>query len=239
MLFLVALVSFSISSASADSTLPESVLSTAKTGGAVKLRGATAADISTLKDLDKKYQNSKSISMDLDKTLKLAVLDQERKSKGHILISRGRLRMEIDQPNQSLVVVDGKNIWVVQYPPEEMKNSPVQVIRASTDTKKGRSQSFIGLLVKGGITKYFKVLNATSAADGTTTYFLQPLAGTSDFARAQVSVDPKEKQIKELKYWDELGNETTLSFSNVSFNKKIAANKFQFTPPQNAEITKY
>lgn len=204
-----------------------------------KLRSPSNDDLANLKALDLKYKNSKSISMDLEKKLKLGILNQERKSKGRLLISQGRMRMEIDKPDQSLVVVDKKNIWVVQYPPEDLVGASLQVIRASAETKKGRSQSFIGLLVKGGITKYFKVLNTMTAKDGSTTYFLQPEAGTVEFARAQVTLDSSSQQIKELKYWDELSNETTFVFSKISFDKKIAADKFAYSPPKNADVTTY
>lgn len=229
--------------AHADS-LPEAVVSTGKAepveGHANgKLRPATKEDLASLKVLDQKYKNSKSISMELEKSLKLSVMNQERKSKGRLLISQGRMRMEIDKPDQSLVVVDKKNIWVVQYPPADLEGASLQVIRASAETKKGRSQSFIGLLVKGGITKYFNVLNTMTAKDGSTTYFLQPEAGTVEFARAQVTLDPKTSQLKELKYWDELSNETTFVFSKISFDKKIAADKFAYSPPKNADVTVY
>lgn len=242
------------SSSTSDSSLPDSVVSTGKAEPVEskevknatvkpaeigKLRSPTKEDLANLKALDQKYKNSKSISMDLQKILKLEVLNQERKSKGRLLISKGRMRMEIDKPDQSLVVVDKKNIWVVQYPPEELQGAALQVIRASAETKKGRSQSFIGLLVRGGITKYFRVLNTMTAKDGLTTYFLQPEAGTVEFARAQVTLDPRTQQLKELKYWDELGNETKFLFSKISFDKKIPANKFAYTPPKNADVTTY
>lgn len=204
-----------------------------------KLRAPSKEDLASLKAFDQKYKNSKSISMDLEKVLKLQVFNQERKSKGRLLISQGRMRMEIDKPDQSLVVVDKKNIWVVQYPPEDLQGAALQVIRASAETKKGRSQSFIGLLVKGGITKYFKVLNTMTAKDGSTTFFLQPESGTTEFARAQVTLDPKTQQLKELKYWDELSNETTFVFSKITFDQKIAADKFAYNPPKNADVTTY
>ena len=228
------------SSTTSDSSLPEAVVAPKISPDQIgKLRSPSKSDLAALKALDKKYQNSKSITMDLEKKLKLSILDQERKSKGRLLMSQGRLRMEIDKPDQSLVVVDKKNIWVVQYPPEELKGAALQIIRASSETKKGRSQSFIGLLAKGGITKYFKVLNTMTAQDGSTTFFLQPEAGTTEFARAQVTLDPSSEQLRELKYWDELSNETTFVFSGISFNKKIAPDKFAYTPPKNADVTTY
>ncbi len=234
------------SSTTSDSTLPDTVVSAGEAATPApqkvvidKLRSPSKDDLANLKALDLKYKNSKSISMDLEKKLKLGILNQERKSKGRLLISQGRMRMEIDKPDQSLVVVDKKNIWVVQYPPEDLVGASLQVIRASAETKKGRSQSFIGLLVKGGITKYFKVLNTMTAKDGSTTYFLQPEAGTVEFARAQVTLDSTSQQLKELKYWDELSNETTFVFSKISFDKKIAADKFAYSPPKNADVTTY
>src|SRR3989338_5392789 len=97
--------------------------------------------------------------MKVKKTTKIPLLEQERHAKGTLWISNGRLRMELEGAEKSLLVVNKKNLWAITYPPAEFKDAAVQVIRADTSTKKGRSQNFVALLSQGGFLKFF---NATA-----------------------------------------------------------------------------
>jgi outer membrane lipoprotein carrier protein len=195
-------------------------------------------DEKALKALRKMFQNADSVSMDLTKVIKQDLLKQERRTSGHLLVSKGRLRMTIDPPEQSLMVVDKRNIWIVNYPAPEFKDAALQVIKASAETKKGRSQSLIGLLARGNLLKYFSVVNVRSEANGDKVFFLQPLAHSVEFTRAQVTLSPEEN-LKALHFWDEIGNETDYEFSKIVVGAKVSDKDFKYTPPANADVTVY
>ena len=57
--------------------------------------------------------------------------------------------------------------------------------------------------------------------------------------RQQVLKYKKEKKIVELRYWDQVDNETTYELNDTKFNQKIAGEKFSYTPPKNAEVITY
>lgn len=203
---------------------------------AAGMRTVNDKDLKSLKTLNEKYQTAALVSMDVAKTLKLGLLDQERKSKGKVHLSKGQMRMELEGAEKSLLIVNKKNLWAVTFPPAEFKDAAVQVIRGDTTSKKARAQALTGLLASGGFLKHFKPTAVQTEASGEMVYFLQPLVATSEFKRAQLRVSKDVKQINELRYWDEKDNETRFEFSGVTFGKKADAKLFDYKPPANADI---
>lgn len=172
--------------------------------------------------------------MSVDKTTKITLLEQEKKAKGHLYISSGKLRMEFEGAEKSTLIVNKKNLWAVTYPPAEFKDAAIQVIHADTSTKKARSKNFVAMLTQGGILKYFNASGAQKE-NGAVLFFLTPKQELTDFKRAQVRVSSDGKKLLALNYWDDRDNETRLEFSDVKF-EKLDAKLFEFTPPTNADV---
>ncbi|MCM2280307.1 MAG: outer membrane lipoprotein carrier protein LolA [Bdellovibrionaceae bacterium] len=231
------------SSAEAPVTKTESPAPAKKTATLKRVKGESApaaaqtAEMKALKTLDTRYQKARSVTMDVDKTLVLGLLGKEKKSKGHILLSRGKMRLEINAPDKSLVVVNGNNLWVADYPPAEFKNASVQVLKGQIDSKKGTQQGFVGLLTRGGVLKHFDVAGVQRDDQARSVYFLIPTQKTFEFRRAQMTLSADGRYIAELRYWDERDNETRMQFSNVKFDVPVVDTAFEFVPPENADIT--
>ena len=200
-------------------------------------------DQQILQEVDAKYQKADAIAMKVDKTLKIGLLGEERKSSGSMWISDGRIRMELESTEKSVLVVNKKNLWAATYPGADFPDAPVQVIKGESTSKKGQSKNALSLLSVGGFLRLFKPSDIKKLADGSKAYTLLPKQGqTSDFKKAQVTVTPDGKAISELKYWDPRDNETQFLFRDVTFDKKEVFGKkiedklFDFVPPKNAEI---
>ncbi len=219
---------------------PSAPATKSKTRSAKKIEPISAASPDHLKALgvlDKRYQSAKSVSMALEKTIVIGALEKEKKSKGRLTLSQGRMRMDIEEPDQSLVLIDGKTVWVVDYPSADFKDSPVQVMKGSVQSNKGASQSFMGLLARGGILKHFQVTAVQNDERGRPIFFLNPAKDTGEFKRAQMILSKDNKEIAELRYWDDRDNETRLVFSQVEFDKPINKKTFEFIPPPGAAIS--
>ncbi len=200
---------------------------------------ASEVDIRLIRGIDLSYQKAQTVSMDIKKSIKSQMLESKASISGKVMFSKGRMRMEMNEPDKSLVVIDKKYIWVVNYPSEEFKNSALQVIKAKISSKKGRSQNFLGLLTQGGVLKYFNVSGLMKVSPKESIYFLQPNDATVEFKRAQMVLNPKTKRITGLRYWDEIDNETMFEFSNVKFNQKLDDKAFSYEPPEGADITEF
>jgi outer membrane lipoprotein-sorting protein len=206
-----------------------------RAAGASEIQAVTKADKKVLDDLNKRYKDAASITMAVQKNLKLGLLAQEKKSSGRIWISKGRMRMELDGPEKTLLIVNKKNLFAVTYPSAEFKDAPVQVIKADMATKKGRSQNMLSVLTAGGVLKFFTAPSVQLVPNGEKIFFLQPKSDQVDFKRAQMRTSKDGKTITELKYWDVQDNETDLVFSDIQFGTKIPSTQFDFTPPEKAE----
>jgi len=196
------------------------------------------AEMSLLKMVDRKYQKEHGIHLKLKKTVKIGLLGSSRESEGEAWLNQGLMRLEIQKPEVSKMISTAKYFWIENAPPEGFKDIKTQVMKAELNTERAKSQGLIQLLTKGGVLKYFRVSGVQKAKD-TLIYFLQPHNQALEFKRAQILVSPKTKTIEELKYWDQMDNETTYSFTASVFNQKLDPKKFEYTPPADAEIITY
>ena len=203
---------------------------------AADIKGASESDLKVIRNLDLKFQTATSISILLDKTVVAGLLKQERKSTGHLYISKGKMRLEIEAPDKSTMVVDGKRVWVTSFPPAEFAKAAPQVLKLKYETKKGRSQGVLSLLSEGKFLKHFSVTGVDKGKNQTV-YFLQPEQQSVEFKRAQALVSADGKTLQELRFWDEIDNETRFEFKKTDFNAKLKKELFNYTPPANADIT--
>ena len=230
------LLTIVIAASTAATPAPKSAPADTKTAQAAGVRGISGKDLDVIKNLDASYQRSKAITMKVDKTLKLGLLNQERKASGKLFLSGGRVRLELDGSEKSLLVVNKQNLWAVTYPPPEFKNAAIQVIKGDTTSKKARSQSMVGLLSSGGFLKFFAPTGVQTSDDGAQVFFLQPRTDQTDFKRAQMTVSKDGKRILQLRYWDDRDNETNFMFSDVKFGAKVDDKLFNYSPPANADV---
>jgi outer membrane lipoprotein-sorting protein len=207
-------------------------------GGETGPHPAKPADLKIMKALDSHYQKTPSVTMAVDKSVK-GMLGDIRNAKGQLTLSKGRLRMELSSEgtdDKSMLVVNKKTFWAVTFPSHEFKEAKIQVVTGSTATKKGRSQSILGLLTQGGFLKFFEVTGVQKEADGDLLYFLQPEKQAGEFKRAQLKISSDGKEIHELHYWDELDNETKMTFKAIKFGKKLEDAMFSYAPPSDSDV---
>lgn len=197
-------------------------------------------DMLLLKRVDQKYKNNHGIHLQLKKTITLSMLGSSKNSEGEVWINKGQLRLQINKPEPSKIIAGKKYLWIESQAPEGFgeASSKLQVVQTTLDSKKAQSQALIQLLANGGILKFFRV-SGIQKANGRVTYFLQPDKQSVEFKRAQIVVNPKSLVIEKLKYWDQVDNETTYSFSDAHFNKKIDPKLFSYKPPKDAELIVY
>lgn len=194
-----------------------------------------------LKEIDKRYMGSSSIYMKVNKKDIVEALGSEKNFSGELWLKQGKLRLQLKEDktgDDSLVIIDGKYIWLISPPPKEFKNAKTQVARASMETEQARGQGLLQILNKGGVLKYFSVYGVYPSGDKIT-YFLNPKKKSVELKKAEVVVNRKDKTMVELSYKDSNDNETIFKFSETDFNKNISENLLSYNPPKNADVTNY
>lgn len=189
-----------------------------------------------LLSLNKNYGPQSSLTADVKKTTKLALLDKTKSSSGTLALSRGKLALELEGDEKTRVVVDGVHAWVVSFPPKEFKDAPRQVLKAKIKGQPKEKMGLAALLSGSGLLEIFKVTERR-AEDKKLIFVLAPKKISSDFKKAVIETNLKATEINKLTYWDELDNESLFEFSNTNSEAKPSAKLFKFTPSSKDEIT--
>jgi outer membrane lipoprotein carrier protein len=201
-----------------------------------KAKASAAIKAPELREIEKKYSQTSALSARVQKSLKLKMMDQEKKYEGLLEIKKpGMFRLEFEKPEKSLAITDGKMIWVATYPTDPDIDNTIRVIR-STNPERIQSQALIGVLLgRGSLLNEFNITSVKKEKENTT-YILEPKTKTDDVKKLQLNVNSKKKEINEIKYWDNLDNETVLTLDNTKFDQDIKPDRFQYTIPKGAEV---
>lgn len=187
-----------------------------------------------LSKVAKKYRTSKLVEMSVEKTVKSDLLGKETKYDGKIYLANGKFRWENTTPEESLLVYDGKTIWSVQIPPKEFGGS-VQVAKGKVD-KKNRSHILISSLLGEDVSKNFKVLKEERQGE-LINLEVKPLNDGLTVKTLMMTVKAKDNTLQTISYLDDIGNLTTMKFSDVKFLKKENKKLFKYQPPKDAQVT--
>jgi outer membrane lipoprotein carrier protein len=193
------------------------------------------ANVSPLESTLQKYKDSTLVQMQVTKIVKSEVMQKENKFEGKIYFSSGKLRWENSKPEKSLIVFDGDTMWNVQFPSEDFPG-PVQVARGKID-KKNQSKIFLtSLFKKQNVMNEFKVLSEKKEKNSTI-YKLEAKNKDPMVQDLEIKVENENLYIEEVKYKDDIGNLTLMSFSKVEFKTEIKKGLFKYFPPKNAQVT--
>lgn len=191
--------------------------------------------LESFKKIEQKYKSA-SVTMDVSKQVTQVLLDKTKSSIGELYLSpKGNLRLEMTTPDHSLLIMNGKNIWVVDYPIDGMQNK-VQILRGKV-SKALKNQAFLGFLMgQDNILSAFSIDETTVDSD-LVTYKLKPKNKDEDVQKVELQMDTDKELITIIRYWDQLGNKTQLEFSAQKHNVEIPKGKFEFSPPKDSVVT--
>lgn len=196
---------------------------------------APLREVNYLKIASLRYKKSEMTTMKVEKTVKSDLMGSENKLIGKIAISSGLFRWENSEPEKSLLIFDGENLWNEQSAPKDFPG-PAQVVKAKVD-KKNQSQILVGaLLGQGAVAERFKVLSEKSTSQDVT-YIIEPKDNDPKIKQLEVRIEKKSKEVVGISYNDDVGNMTTMTFSEIEFNKKKNPQLFKYRPPAGAQVT--
>lgn len=176
------------------------------------------------------YRQASALKAKVKKTVTQEALGTEMKSEGDFYFSKGRMRMEIREPERSTLVYDGKNVWF-ETP---MEDERVHVTKMRANELKRSDSLLTALFDRKDLLKNFK-LKSAKAVDGKKTFAFEP----KDKKKSEVQmleVTLKDKSIQRISYKDQMENRVTLEFSDVK-KGSVPADKFAYKVPKKAELT--
>lgn len=196
-----------------------------------------AGQISDIQTVMKRYKVAKAIKMAVKKSVYLDLLEETKKSSGHLYFSRGRLRLDIEKPEQSMLLLADDYIWM-ENRMGEGDDRVIQVTKMKTSKDLKKSNALLAFLFGDEAAwEKFKVLSVVSSDSGQK-FTLRPNKNNNltEITKVEILINKKEKQLLSIIYWDELDNRTQYEFDNIDFEVHLKSDVFKYSPPKKADV---
>jgi outer membrane lipoprotein carrier protein len=166
-----------------------------------------------VEDLEARFtQRSRSVAF--------AGAAQEMEASGVALFAKpGRMRWTYEKPEPSLVVSDGKTLWIYDPAAREVQEYPV-----GEGFLSGTAVQF--LLGEGRILDAFAV-RADRCGEETVRLFLKPREEAS-YESLELVVSPKSGDVRGTAVVDLFGNRTDVTFDSLKVNQRPDPARFRF-----------
>jgi outer membrane lipoprotein carrier protein len=186
-----------------------------------EVAGRVQARYDGVQDLEARFtQRSRSVA--------LGGAAQEMEASGVALFAKpGRMRWTYEKPEPSLVVSDGKTLWI--YDPTARE---VQEFEVGEGFLSGTAVQF--LLGEGRILDAFTV-RAEGCGGQTVTLFLTPREEAS-YEWLELRVDPKTGDVRGTAVVDLFGNRTDVAFASLRSNLRPDPARFRFEPEPGVRV---
>lgn len=135
-----------------------------------------------------------------------------------------KFRWETKSPAEQLIVANGSTMWVYD-------KDLAQATRQSTNNQVGDTPA---LLLSGNPQQIAKSFSVSQPNPSKNYYVLTPKSKNANFKDLSISFNGGRPVMMVLN--DNLGQTTTISFSNVKLNPSINAGQFKFTPPASVDV---
>lgn len=181
-----------------------------------------------LADVQSTYKNVKTLTAEFTQQLKNVALGTTKESSGRIFIKRPEMfRWETHQPEQSILVSNGKKVWYYTAPFRKGEKGQVMTKRAAD------VQSRLAIDLLAGTINTEKDFKVKRLADDQIE--LIPLKAAGDIERVQLYIEKPTKLVYKLVLFTKSGNQTALTLKNVTLGPNLSDTMFNFIPPANTE----
>jgi outer membrane lipoprotein carrier protein len=178
------------------------------------------------------YEGVRDVSARFEQTTHAARLgttpDKPATSRGRVTLAKpGKMRWTYEEPEPSVVVSDGKTVWIFDPAFDEVQKLP-----AAEGFLTGAAAQF--LLGAGDMRRDFKV-TAVSCSDTEAQLDLVPRQPAT-YEKLLLVADPKTGNVRQTRIVDLLGNAVVVEFRDQKFNSNLPDSEFRFEVPPGAKV---
>jgi len=137
----------------------------------------------------------------------------------------GKFRWTYDRPYEQLIVGDGTKVWIFD-------RDLNQVVVRKLDAALGSTPAAL-LAGDNALEANFTL---TNGGEGNGIEYVNALPKSAESQFSRVRLGFKDNLPRSMELSDAFGGTTLLLFGTVERNPKIAADRFKFTPPPNADV---
>lgn len=196
-------------------------------------------ELSELTKVFKDLQKPVLVSMQVKKKISSEFMMRPKESEGELYFSKGKIRLSIEKPDPSLLILNGDDIWLEEKQPEEFGGT-IQVSHYKSSKAEKASALLALLFGKSEIWNEFE-LSDKKVRDTTTSFTLNPKDKSRlNITELRVALDEGQPhRLKAVSFSDELNNLTEYEFSKIKTQKSAKSKLFKYTPPKGAEVTRF
>lgn len=185
--------------------------------------GMTSAYANPAANLSKLLTGTKSMTANFSQTTQAG--GRSSSFSGTMAVQRpNQFRWETRSPAEQLIVANGNTMWVYD-------KDLAQATRQSTSNQVGETPA---LLLSGNPTQIANNFTVTQPSAGKNYYVLTPKGSNASFRNLSISFNGGRPVMMVLN--DNLGQTTSIRFSNIKMNSSIPASRFSFTPPVGTDV---
>ncbi|MGA2655515.1 MAG: outer membrane lipoprotein chaperone LolA [Gammaproteobacteria bacterium] len=181
---------------------------------------------SAVQDLDKQLSSTQSFEANFVQTTQSAQFGNQI-TQGEMALQRpGKFRWQINKPDQQLLVSDGQKLWVYDKDLEQVIIQPVNK----------RLDETPALLLAGKVESIAQFFNVTKFDANKPGDWYELKALDKEGLVDKVIMNFDHGTIQSMQIYDNLGQRTNITFSQIKTNPNFPAGYFTFSAPKGVEI---
>jgi len=187
-----------------------------------------------LAEVEAHYAKSGSLTAEFDQDDVSAAFGEKKSNKGSISWRAPNLiRWETKTPDQSLLVSNGKTVWMYTPPFDESENGQV-IIRPASQVKSRLLDALLAGRFSAALKQGLRIESL-----GARSFALKPAQGTvGDLKIARVEIAEKEPIIARVALEYQNGNQSGIRLSKIEMGKDLASSLFEFKIPPHTDVVK-
>lgn len=166
------------------------------------------------------------------------LLAREKSGEGRLFYRRGRLRLEMKSPEESLLVLDGKSIWLETKLDKELGGKTI-VSKTSAGSFKKSNTLIAALLENKDLLKEFKLKRRRSESGQVLLEFLPKDASKSEIQSLSLWLKDGSSGLAKVQFTDDKENEVSLEFGETKALGVDVDTLFKYVPPKGADVTEF
>lgn len=177
-----------------------------------------------------KYRKAGGFQADVKKTVAQEVLGIETAAQGRFYFGKGKVRLEMDEPENSTLVFDGKTVWMES----RLDAETIEVTKIKSGNLKKSDSIWTALFDKKTLAKSFKLKSAKKSGDMIVYTFLPRDLKKTEVRLLEVGL--ADGEMKRVAYKDDRENRVQFDFDKL-VKEPAKAELFAYKPPKGATVT--
>jgi outer membrane lipoprotein carrier protein len=188
-----------------------------------------AAQVACAGAIDKLHQfleSTRTVRADFTQTVIARNGRQAQVSSGVMMFSRpGKFRWQIEKPYSQLLLGDGEKVWI--HDPD---------LRQVTVRKAGTALGGTPASLLAGDTQIEKSFSLREAGERDGLEWIEAIPKVQDSGFEKVRLGFAGNDLRAMELFDSLGQITSLTFSHLERNPRLAPSLFRFATPANTDV---